>query len=89
MTGNDNFELDKSNDTPAWYLLPIFLGFVGGIIMFFVLRKKNFRMAKIGAVLGIIMTFVPIIVSLIFTFTIIQICETDPSAMSQCRWFEI
>ena len=41
-----------------WFLLPIFLGWIGGIIAFFVLRQDDPKKAKnclyLGIVLGII-----------------------------------
>ena len=39
-----------------WYLLPIFLGFIGGIVMFFVLKDEDRGRAKGGLKLGIILT---------------------------------
>ncbi|MEM3143485.1 MAG: hypothetical protein QXG67_04640 [Candidatus Nitrosotenuis sp.] len=41
--------------------MPIFVGVVGGLIAFFVLRKKDAGMAKNGLFLGIILEAVHII----------------------------
>ena len=38
----------------AWYLLPIFLGIIGGIIGFFVLRNDSPKMARNCLIIGII-----------------------------------
>lgn len=38
----------------AWYLLPIFFGFIGGIIMWLALRNEDPRKAKYGVYVGII-----------------------------------
>ena len=38
----------------AWYLLPIFLGIIGGIIGFFVLRNDAPKMARNCLIIGII-----------------------------------
>ena len=38
----------------AWYLLPIFLGIIGGIIGFFVLRNDSPKMARNCLIMGII-----------------------------------
>ena len=38
----------------AWYLLPIFLGIIGGIIGFFVLRRDSPKMARNCLIIGII-----------------------------------
>jgi LytS/YehU family sensor histidine kinase len=53
----------KSEKRPTkwWLLLPIFVGIVGGLIMFIVLRKKDRSMAKNGLFLGIILEAVHII----------------------------
>lgn len=40
------------NSTKAWYLLPIFLGIIGGAIQFIVLRKEEPRKAKRGLYVG-------------------------------------
>lgn len=39
-----------------WYLLPIFFGIFGGLVMFFVLKDENRRMAKDGVILGAFLT---------------------------------
>ena len=36
-----------------YYLLPILLGLIGGIIMYFVVKDKNKKMAKNGLMLGL------------------------------------
>ena len=38
----------------AWYVLPIFLGILGGIIGFFVLRNDSPRMARNCLMIGVI-----------------------------------
>lgn len=38
----------------AWYLLPIFIGFIGGIIMWLALRNEDPLKAKYGIYVGII-----------------------------------
>jgi heme A synthase len=48
----------EKTPSKAWYLLPIFFGLVGGLIMFFVLKDEDRRMAKKGAVVGAILTAV-------------------------------
>lgn len=50
--------LHEKTPSKAWYLLPIFFGVIGGLIMFFVLKDEDGRMAKKGAVVGIILTVV-------------------------------
>ena len=41
----------KSN---VWYLLPLFLNLLGGLIMFIALRKENAKKARKGLILGIV-----------------------------------
>jgi drug/metabolite transporter (DMT)-like permease len=46
------------NASAAYYLLPIFLTWIGSIIIFLLLRDEDPRKAKKGAILGIILTVV-------------------------------
>jgi hypothetical protein len=41
-----------------WFLFPMFLGFIGGIIMYAVLRKRDRHTANFGFIIGIVMAFV-------------------------------
>jgi len=45
-----------------WYLLPIFLGWFGGIIAWAVIRNRNSKRAKNCLIIGVIVTIVPMIV---------------------------
>ena len=40
--------------SPFWYLLPIFLGFVGGIISYFILKNTDQQKAKRCIIVGIV-----------------------------------
>jgi hypothetical protein len=53
---------EETEDRPskAWYAVPILLGIIGGLIMYFALRGRDERMAKLGCVVGIMMFFVSI-----------------------------
>lgn len=42
----------------AWYLLPIFFGFLGGIFMFWALKDEDRGRAKGGLFLGIILSII-------------------------------
>ena len=42
--------------SPFWYLLPIFLGIIGGIIVYFGLKNTNKQKAKRALVIGIIIS---------------------------------
>ena len=49
-----------------WYLLPIFLGIIGGIIAYFVLRKDDHQKAKKCLYLGLILLAILIFVQITF-----------------------
>jgi len=49
-----------------WYLLPIFLGIIGGIIAYFVLRNDDRKKAKKCLYLGLILLAVGILVDILF-----------------------
>ena len=49
-----------------WYLVPIFLGLIGGIIAYFALRNDDRRKAKNCLFLGIILGVLGITVNLLF-----------------------
>ena len=39
-----------------WFMLPLFVAFIGGIIMYIALRNKDRHSANFGLVVGIMMT---------------------------------
>jgi hypothetical protein len=43
----------NETNTKLWYLAPIFLGILGGLIMYLVLKDTNPKMAKKGLVVSI------------------------------------
>lgn len=52
-----------------WYLLPIFLGIIGGIIAYFVLRKSDSSKARNCLLIGIVMIIIFIVMSATLFFT--------------------
>ena len=46
----------------AWYLLPVFLGILGGIIGFFVMRHDSPKMARNSLIIGVANLVVGIII---------------------------
>jgi H+/Cl- antiporter ClcA len=54
---------EYSQRSKAWYLLPIFLGIIGGIIGFFVLRRDSPKMARNCLIIGIITLVIGIVLS--------------------------
>ena len=47
-----------------WYLVPIFIGLIGGIIAYFALRKDDPQKARNCLIIGGILTIINIIVSI-------------------------
>jgi uncharacterized Tic20 family protein len=55
---DDEYYTTYRNASAAWYLLPIFFGIIGGVIMWLVLRNEDPRKAKKGLILSIILSVV-------------------------------
>ena len=49
----------------AWYLLPIFLSIIGGVIAYFVIKEDDPKKAKNCLYLGIALTAIPIAITII------------------------
>ena len=60
-------ERPRSN---GWFLLPIFLGLIGGVIAFFILRNDDPKKAKNCLYLGISMMLIGIIFNIIIAGSI-------------------
>lgn len=60
----------------CWYVLPIFLGWIGGLIAYFILRRDDPRKAKNCLYLGIILGIVGLILNIII---IAQMPEFTPT----------
>jgi uncharacterized membrane protein HdeD (DUF308 family) len=60
---NMDSEKKRSN---WWFLLPIFLGLIGGIIAFFMLRGDDPKKAKNCLYLGLALFFIGIMINLAF-----------------------
>jgi|SRR2546427_8806779 len=52
----------KKDPTEWWYIAPIFFGFIGGLIMYFIVKEDNKKMANEGLVIGIVLSFIGLIV---------------------------
>ncbi|MFP6577177.1 MAG: hypothetical protein VB736_00120 [Candidatus Nitrosopelagicus sp.] len=55
-----------------WYLVPIFLGVIGGIIAYFALRNDDQQKAKKCLYLGLILGSVGIFLQILFSEIVIQ-----------------
>lgn len=86
----DKFTEPTKRPSKAWYLVPIFFGIVGGLVMYLVLKDEDRKMAKKGLVLSIILTvvitIVIFIVSVIFGM-LIALSAPSKSLLSplQCQ----
>ena len=63
----ENTEKPRSN---AWFLLPVFLGVIGGIIAFFILRHDDPRKARNCLYLGIAFMIFGMILNIFITASI-------------------
>ena len=54
----------------AWFLLPIFFGVIGGIIVFFILRQDDPQKAKNCLYLGIVFMLIGIIFNIVIAASI-------------------
>ena len=52
----------------AWWLLPIFLGWIGGLIVWLGVKDRDPRMAKNCLILGIILSVVPFAIAMLISF---------------------
>ena len=55
----------KPTSSGIW-ILPILLGFVGGLIMYFIIMNDDKPKAQNGLVLGIVLTIIPAIIYFVF-----------------------
>jgi len=53
-----------------WFLLPIFLGLIGGIIAYFVLRQDDPRKAKNCLYLGIVLAIIGMMLNVLILMQI-------------------
>jgi len=60
----------------GWYILPIFLGWIGGLIAYFILRRDDPKKAKNCLYLGIVLGIVGLILNIII---IAQMPEFTPT----------
>ena len=65
----------KKTRSNLWFLLPIFLGLIGGIIAFFVLRQDDPKKAKNCLYLGIVLAIVGLMLNVLI---LSQIPELEP-----------
>lgn len=61
---NEEYYRYYRDASAAWYLVPIFLGIVGGVIMWLALRKEDPRKAKKGLIVAVIVHFIALAIFL-------------------------
>lgn len=54
-----------STEPVVWYLLPIFLGIIGGVIAFLIIKNKDPLKSKYCLIIGIVVTVIGIVVTVI------------------------
>ena len=57
--------MQTERPSKLWYLLPIFLGIIGGVIGYFALRNKDKKFAEKLLIAGVIVTVISIFLSFI------------------------
>lgn len=60
-------EKSRSN---AWFLLPLFLGIIGGLIAFFILRQDDPHKARNCLYLGVVLMIIGIIFNILVASSI-------------------
>jgi len=53
---------ENKNRSGLWYLLPIFVGIIGGVIAYFVIKDDDPSKAKNCLWLGIILTVIDVVI---------------------------
>jgi len=65
------FKKPKERVSRLYYLLPILFGAVGGVIGYFLVKKKNKEIAEKLLIIGLIWLVIPLTVILILWFIIL------------------
>jgi hypothetical protein len=61
-------EATQKGHSKAWYLLPIFIRIIGGLIMYFALTNRDAKMAKKRLLLSIHLLIAEIAISMAIAF---------------------
>ena len=56
-----------------WYLLPIFVGLIGGVIAYWILRHDDPKKAKKCVYIGIILAIVGIVINILIMTQIVDL----------------
>lgn len=55
-----------------WYLVPIFLGIIGGVIAWFALRKSDGALAKNCVIVGLVSSLLSVILSVLMGGVVVE-----------------
>jgi|GWRWMinimDraft_13_1066021.scaffolds.fasta_scaffold34351_3 uncharacterized membrane protein YeaQ/YmgE (transglycosylase-associated protein family) len=74
---NEGIKMEQvKSRSNTWYLLPIFVGLIGGVIAYFILRNDDPKKAKNCIYVGILLAAVGIIINI---FIVTQIPGLTPN----------
>ena len=68
-------EYEKSSR--LWYLAPIFLGIIGGLVAYLMLKKINPKLAKRCLIVGILIIVIPLIMGIVLVLYGTMLAEQD------------
>lgn len=66
-----------------WFLLPIFLGLIGGIIAYFVLRQDDPKKAKNCLYLGIVLAIIGIMINIFVLRRFLNLSRVSTLTLSE------
>ncbi len=67
-TVSSGLQAGQPSPSKAWYILPILFHFIGGLIMYFALRRRDEKMAKRGILLGILVFIATAAIGAFYSF---------------------
>ena len=74
---SDSIDIKTKSPSKAWYLLPIFFGILGGLVMYLVVKNDDKRMAKKGLILSVVLTIIGIIIAIVLNLLIMSSIGTS------------
>ena len=66
----EKYKTIREKPSKIWYLLPIFLGPIGGIIGYFLVKDRDKKFAERLLIVGVIMIVIGFVLSFIITFIV-------------------
>jgi len=85
----ESFSEPAKRPSKAWYLVPIFFGIVGGLVMYLVLKDTDRKMAKNGIILSIILTVVIFAISVVVGVLMVLLHPFTPKlSAAECDMYK-